>query len=193
MLELKVIVGSTRAGRFSELLVPWITKTVETYGEFNLEVIDLREYQMPFFDAAVSPAYIENGDYGHGVVNTFAQKIATADAVVMITPEYNHGYSAVLKNAIDSVYREWNNKPLGIVSYGSAGGARAVEQLRQVAIELQMAPIRNGVHVMAPWLLTENDGSLKAGVLDSYTASLESQLAQLHWWANALSVARKAT
>jgi len=190
MVELKVIVGSTRPGRFSELLLPWVSAVIEKNAGFNLEIIDLREYQLPFFDAKVSPAYIENADYGHPEVNRFAKKISEADAVVMITPEYNHGYSGILKNAIDSVYREWNNKPLALVSYGSVGGARAVEQLRLVAIELQMAPIRNGVHIMAPWLLTETDGSLKDGVLDGYTASLEAQLKQLHWWAQALKTAR---
>jgi len=192
MLELKVIVGSTRPGRFSELLLPWLSTAVAKHDGFKLEILDLRDYQMPFFEAAVSPAYIENADYGNSEINRFAAKISDADAVIMITPEYNHGYSAILKNAIDSVYREWNNKPLGIVSYGSAGGARAVEQLRQVGIELQMAPIRNGVHVMAPWLLTDADGSLKEGVLDGYTASLDAQLTQLHWWAVALKQARQA-
>jgi NAD(P)H-dependent FMN reductase len=104
----------------------------------------------------------------------------------MISPEYNHGYSSAIKNAIDSIYIEWNNKPVGFLSYGSAGGARAVEQLREVAVELQMAPIRNGVHIMSPWNLTDEKGQLKSGALDDYEKPMQNMLEQLSWWARAL-------
>jgi len=190
MLQLKLIVGSTRPGRFSEKLLPWIEESVAQNGTFTLEVIDLKDYHLPFFDAAISPAYVTGGDYGNKDVNIFAQKISEADAVVMITPEYNHGYSSVLKNAIDSVYTEWNKKPMAVISYGSVGGARAAEQLRQVAIELQMAPIRNGVHIFNPWLLSNEDGALKDGALDQYTDSLTGMLQQLTWWTQVLKDAR---
>jgi len=138
----------------------------------------------------VSPAYVENGDYGNEAINTWGKKIAEADAFIIISPEYNHGTSGILKNALDSVYREWNQKAVAFISYGSAGGARAVEQLRQVAVELQMASTRSAVHIQAPWLLSEQDGSLKEAALDPYTTSLNNTLDQLTWWAKALQSAR---
>lgn len=192
MVNVKVIVGSTREGRFSESLIPWLTATAAAL-EVELEVLDLRDYEMPFFDKSVSPAFVTDGEYGHPKVNQFAEKIRAADAVVMITPEYNRGPSAVLKNAIDSIYHEWGKKPLGIVTYGSVGGARAAEQLRSIAIELQMAPIRQGVHIMAPWTLRTEEGQIVAGALEPYTKHLTDLFGNLVWWATALKTARAAT
>jgi NAD(P)H-dependent FMN reductase len=120
------------------------------------------------------------------------KKIASLDGYIIVTPEYNRSTSAVLKNALDHIYGEFTNKPVAFISYGSVGGARAVEQLRLMAIELQMAPIRNSVHIMAPWFLRNEDGSLKAGALDEYRKSGEGMLEQLAWWAKALTVARNA-
>ncbi len=192
MLNIKIIVGSTRPGRFSEALLPWLQSAIAARTEITAEVIDLRDHPLPFFNAPMSPAYVENGDYGNDAINAFAEKIREADGFIIITPEYNHGPSAEVKNALDVLYREWNQKPVAFVSYGSAGGARAVEQLRQVAVELQMASTRNAVHIMAPWLLRNEDGSLKEGVLESYEASLAGTLDQLTWWGNALKAARTA-
>jgi NAD(P)H-dependent FMN reductase len=87
------------------------------------------------------------GNYRHASVQNFAEMVAKADAIVMVTPEYNHGYTAVLKNAIDWLYAEWINKPVGFVGYGGVGGARAIEQLRQVAVEMQMFPIKTSLHI----------------------------------------------
>jgi NAD(P)H-dependent FMN reductase len=156
----------------------------------QVEVLDLKEYELPYFDAPMSPAYVQNGEYGSDAVKAWAKKIGEADAYIIIAPEYNHGYTAVLKNALDVVYGEWNNKAVGFVSYGSVGGGRVVEQLRQVAVELQMASTRNAVHIQAPWFLLEENGDLKAGALDSYTTSLVGMLDQLTFWGEALKVAR---
>ena len=90
---------------------------------------------------------MSGGKYANEIVKTWAEKINEGDAFIIVTPEYNHGYPAVLKNALDSIFQEWNKKAVGFVSYGNAGGARSVEQLRQVVIELQMVPIRNAVHI----------------------------------------------
>ena len=190
MLNLKIIVGSTREGRFSEKLLPWIAKGLDRQEEISYETLDLRDYDMPFYDQPMSPAVVENGAYGNEVVRDFAKKISEADMYLIIAPEYNHGYSAVLKNALDSVYGEWNNKAVGFVSYGSVGGGRVVEQLRQVAVELQMAPVRNAVHIQAPWFLLDESGSLKEGVLADYDKSLTGTLNQLKWWGEALKAAR---
>ena len=110
------------------------------------ELLDLRDYPMPFFDEPMGPAMLKE-NYSHESVKKWAAKIKESDAFIVVTPEYNHGYPAVLKNAIDSIFPEWNNKPVGFLSYGNAGGARSIEQLRQVAIELRMVPIRSALHL----------------------------------------------
>ncbi|MEZ4195427.1 MAG: NAD(P)H-dependent oxidoreductase [Candidatus Paceibacterota bacterium] len=137
MLNIKVIVGSTREGRFSEKVLPWLTVELDKVKDVAYEILDLRDWAMPFFDYAMSPAYVKDGQYPNETATKFATKIAEVDAFIIISPEYNHGYPAVLKNVLDSVYAEWNNKAVGFISYGSVGGGRVVEQLRQVAVELQ--------------------------------------------------------
>lgn len=188
--KIKVILSSVRSGRFGDKPAKWIAELAKKVEEFSVELLDLKDYELPIFAEAVSPAYVQ-GDYEKPEVNKWARKIAEADGFIIVTPEYNHGYPPSLKNNIDYLYKEWNNKPLCFVAYGSTGGARAVEQLRQVTVELQMASIRNSVHILNPWLLTEKDGSLKAGVLDPYTQAAENMLAQLSWWTRALKEARE--
>jgi NAD(P)H-dependent FMN reductase len=190
MLNVKVIVGSTRQNRFSEKVLPWLNATLSTRTDLNVEVLDLKEHQLPYFDAPMSPAYVQGGDYGNETVNAWGKKIGEADAYIIIAPEYNHGYTAVLKNALDVVYGEWNNKVVGFVSYGSVGGGRVVEQLREVAVELQMASVRNAVHIQAPWFLLDEAGNLKEGVLDQYSDSLNGMLDQLIAWATAFKTMR---
>lgn len=190
MLNVKIIVGSTRPGRFSEKVLPWLNAKLANRSGIQAEILDLKEHQLPYFDAPMSPAYVQDGNYGSDAVNAWAKKIGEADAYIIIAPEYNHGYTAVLKNALDVVYGEWNNKAVGFVSYGSVGGGRVVEQLRQVAVELQMASTRNAVHIQAPWFLLDENGALKEGALDDYTHALGGMLDQLEWWGNALKTAR---
>ncbi|MBI3046663.1 MAG: NAD(P)H-dependent oxidoreductase [Candidatus Harrisonbacteria bacterium] len=191
-LKIKIILGSTRQSRFSDKPGAWILAEASKKEEVSAELLDLRDYPMPFYDDSVSPAMIKDGAYSNEVVKKWAVKIKDADAFIIVTPEYNHGISGVLKNALDSVYAEWNNKPVCFVSYGSVGGARSVEQLRLVTIELQMAPVRNAVHIMGgPWNLLEENGKLKSGAFDPYQKSVEGMLNQLLWWARALKSARK--
>ncbi|MEK7595347.1 MAG: NAD(P)H-dependent oxidoreductase [Patescibacteria group bacterium] len=185
-LKIKVILGSTRQGRFGEKPAKWIYQKAKNDESLDVELLDLKDFPLPFFDEPVSPSMIKE-PYKHPVVAKFTQKIAEADSFIIVTPEYNHGYSAVLKNALDYVYNEWNNKPLAFVSYGALGGARAVEQLRQVAVELQMAPIRAAVHISAFWTLLDTQGNLKT---ESLEESGKNMLAQLIWWTKALKDAR---
>jgi NAD(P)H-dependent FMN reductase len=145
-IRIGVIVGSTRPKRFSEKPAGWICEELRAHDAVEAELMDLRGYPLPFFQEPVSPAS-QSEPYRHSIVQKWTAKVASMDGFVIVTPEYNHGYPAVLKNALDYVYREWNGKPVGFVSYGSVGGARAVEQLRQVAVELQMIPIRPSVHI----------------------------------------------
>ncbi len=178
MSKIKIILGSTRPNRVSEKLVPWINENLADKGT-ELEVLDLRNYPMPFYDQPMPPSLVKDGQYGNEMVRAWASKIKEADAFLIVSPEYNHGYSAVLKNALDSVYAEWNGKPIAFVSYGSVGGARAVEQLRQVAIELQMLPIRSAVHIPSPWNFLDETGAFKPGTLDPFTKPLLGMFEQL--------------
>lgn len=189
-MNIKIIVGSTREGRFSSTAAKWIWETVAKNKGVSVEVLDLKEYEMPFFDQAITPSF-KKEPYNNEVVEKFTAKIAEADAFIMVTPEYNHGTSAVLKNALDWVSKEWNNKPVSFVSYGSVGGARAVEQLRLSVIELQMAPTREAIHINGEqYFPVIMGGGDTTELLAKYTEKAESMIAQLLWWSNALKKAR---
>lgn len=196
-IKIKVIVGSTRQNRFSEKPAQWIFEEAEKMEGVEVEMLDLRDYPMPFFDEPTSPSML-GGKYSNEVVKKWAEKITDGDAFIVITPEYNHGYSAVLKNAFDVIYPEWNKKPIGFVSYGSALGARAVEQLRQVAIELQMAPIRNAIHIPFDIFLAAMMGKGPVGnemfkpISDNPMGDkLKIFFDDILWWAKALKKARE--
>ena len=190
-LHIKVIAGSTREGRFSDKAAAWIAEEIKKQKGVTVEALDLRDYDMPFFNGPMSPSFKQE-PYKNEAVARFTKKIEEGDAFVMVTPEYNHGTSGVLKNALDWVYPEWNNKPVAFVSYGSVGGARAVEQLRLNAVELQMAPIRNAVHIPGEQYFPVLFGKMEAKelfVLQSDKA--EAMITQLLWWTRALKNARK--
>lgn len=191
MLKIKIIVGSTRENRFSDKPAAWILEAVRKREGIDAELLDLRDYQLPFYNAPMSPSMVKDGRYPNEVARQWAAKVGEADAFIVVTPEYNHGIPGVLKNVLDTVYAEWNNKAIGFVAYGGVGGARAVEHLRGVAVELQMAPIRNAVHIREPWNLLDESGSLKDRALDSYKPAAEALLDQLLWWAKALQAARE--
>ena len=144
-LHVKVILGSTRQGRYGDKPASWIFGELGKLESITAELLDLRDYPLPFYDEPVSPMRL-NGNYSTPQIKKWSEKIKEADAFIIIAPEYNHGYTAVLKNALDHLYPEWNFKPVGFISYGSVGGARVIEQLRQVAVELQMLPIKNAIH-----------------------------------------------
>jgi len=146
LLNIKIIIGSTRQNRFSDKPAYWISEEIKMKDNVKTEILDLRDYPMPFFDEPIGPSRL-NENYSFEEVKKWSAKIKEGDAFIIVTPEYNHGYPAVLKNAIDSIYPEWNYKAVGFISYGSSGGARSVEQLRQVVNELRMVPIRNALHL----------------------------------------------
>lgn len=190
-LNIKVIAGSTREGRFSDKVATWIAEELKKQEEVAVEMLDLRDFNMPFFNEPMSPSF-KQGPYKNEAVTRFTKKIEEGDAFVIVTPEYNHGTSGVLKNALDWVYQEWNNKPVAFVSYGSVGGARAVEQLRLNAIELQMAPIRSAVHIPGEQYFPVVFGKTKASELFALQSDkAEAMITQLLWWARALKNARK--
>ena len=184
-LKIKVIVGSTRANRFSEKAAQWMFEEATKRADLDVELLDLRDYALPFFEEAMPPGMAKDG-YTNPAVVRWRDKIREADGFAICTPEYNHGYPAVLKNALDYVYFAWSRKAVAFVSWGGAGGTRAVEQLRLVAIELDMAPIRSAVHIPNPWFIKDAD-ELKT---DANQHSATALLDQLTWWAGALRAAR---
>ena len=155
------------------------------------ELVDLRDYPLPFFDAPVSPARFQGRPPNPGAA-AWASNVAEADGYVIVTPEYNHGYPGVLKNALDRAFVEWNNKPVGFVSYGSVGGARVVEQLRLVAIELEMAPIRFAVHLPPEVYraMMNLEVPVDRNLFQLIQPAADRMIDQLLWWANALKSAR---
>jgi NAD(P)H-dependent FMN reductase len=190
MTTIAVIIGSTRQGRFSEKPARWIFGHVKKREGIQARLLDLRDYAMPFFDQGTPPAMPGRAPYEHEVVKRWTGEIAASDGFIIVTPEYNFGPPAVLKNAIDWVYPEWNRKAVSFVSYGSAMGARSVQQLRETAVELQMAPIRTSVHIPVATFWAQFQG----GDVDKGLAELEKQagtlIDDLLWWTEALKAAR---
>jgi NAD(P)H-dependent FMN reductase len=137
-----VILGSTRPGRRGEPVAQWVMEAARRRSDADFELVDLADYPLPHLDEPLLPSM---GQYQNAHTLEWAATIGRFDGYVFVTPEYNHGTSGVLKNAIDYLYAEWNNKAMGIVSYGTVGGARAAEHLRLVAGELQMADVRTNV------------------------------------------------
>lgn len=185
ILNVKIILGSTRQNRFSEKPGHWILGVLGKTEGVKAELLDLRDYPMPFFDEAETPSY-KSKPYPDPTVVKWTAKIADADAFIIIAPEYNHGYPAVLKNALDYVYQEWNNKPVGFITYGSAMGARSVEQLREVAVELQMAPIRNAIHMPYDTVMAIGKGTSEEEAFAPYAERAAGLVTQLLNWASAL-------
>jgi NAD(P)H-dependent FMN reductase len=189
-IKVKVIMGSIREGRFSDKAAAWIAGEAKKQEGLEVEVLDLRDYEMPFFNESVSPSF-KSEPYKNEAVARFTAKINEGDAYIIVAPEYNHSMPAVLKNAMDWVYQEWNNKAVGFVSYGSVGGARSVEHLRMVAVELQMAPVREAVQINGEQYFPVLFGNGTSDELFAkYTEKAGGMIKQLAWWARALKNAR---
>ena len=187
MTRIGIILGSTRPNRNGEQVARWVYDVATRRGDAEFELVDLRDYPLPHLDEPLPPSL---GQYQNEHTKRWAAKIASFDGFVIVTPEYNHGTSGVLKNALDYLYAEWNNKAVGFVSYGAVGGARAVEHLRLVAGELQMADVRQQVTLS---LITEfeNYSVFKPG--DHNVAALDTLLDQVIAWSTALAPLRTAS
>jgi NAD(P)H-dependent FMN reductase len=190
MTVISVIVGSTRQGRFSEKPAQWILQRLKSRGDIETRLLDLREFPLPFFDQPVPPAMPGRPPYENEMVKKWTAEIARSDGFIFVTPEYNFGPPAVLKNALDWVYPEWNRKAVAFVSYGSALGARSVQQLRETAIELQLAPVRSSVHIPVATLWAHfQGGDVEAGLAE-LEAPAKTMIDDLLWWSAALKAAR---
>jgi NAD(P)H-dependent FMN reductase len=193
MNTISVIVGSTRQGRFSEKPAQWIFQHLQKHAEIDARLLDLRDFSMPFFDQPMTPAMPGRAPYENEVVKRWTAAIAASDGFVFVTPEYNYGPSAVLKNALDWVYPEWNRKAAAFVSYGSVSGARSVQQLRETLIELQMASIRPSVHIPVATLWAHYQGGDVGKGLAELETPAKAMIDDLLWWTSALKMARSGS
>ena len=185
MIRIGIILGSTRPNRNGEQVARWVFDNASLRSDAEFELVDLRDYPLPHLDEPLPPSM---GQYQNDHTRQWADKIASFDGFVIVTPEYNHFTSGVLKNAIDYLYAEWNNKAVGFVSYGSVGGARAVEHLRLVAGELQMADVRQQVALS---LITEFENFSVLTPSDYSAAALNTLFDQVIAWSAALAPLRQ--
>ncbi|SNY25953.1 NADPH-dependent FMN reductase [Paractinoplanes atraurantiacus] len=184
MARIAIIIGSTRPGRNGEAVANWVYERAVKHGGAEFELVDLKDYDLPHLDET-SPA--ARGEYAQPHTQRWARKVAEFDGYVFVTPEYNHSTSGALKNAIDFLYAEWNNKAAGFVSYGSAGGTRAVEHLRLVVAELQIADVRSQV---AFSLATDFRDYSVFTPAEHHEGHLTTMLDQLIAWSTALAPVR---
>jgi NAD(P)H-dependent FMN reductase len=184
MLKIAIIIGSVRPVRQGETVARWVFDLAQKRGDAEYELIDLKAVNLPFLDEPKSPS---QGNYVQAHTKSWSAKIAPFDAFVLVTPEYNHGVAPALKNALDTLYKEWNNKAAGFVGYGNVGGARSVEHLRNVCAELQMATVRSAVALM---LATDWENYEVFKPHPRHEKTVATMLDQLHAWGGALQTLR---
>ncbi|MET0182815.1 MAG: NAD(P)H-dependent oxidoreductase [Caulobacterales bacterium] len=187
--KIGIVIGTTREGRFGEKAARWMLEVGEQRsGDADFEIVDLRDYPMPFFEERLSPAHAPPKNEA---AQRWAKKVAELDGYVFVTGEYNHSIPGVLKNALDYAYSEFNRKAAGFVGYGGVGGARAIEHLRSIAVELQIAPMRNGVYIAG----ADAMGLIREGrdfsEFPHLAATANAVLDELVWWTKALKAARE--
>jgi NAD(P)H-dependent FMN reductase len=184
MLRVGIIVGSTRPGRKADKVAHWVREIAARRGDAEYEIADILDFHLPLLDEAFPPSM---GQYSQPHTQAWAATIAAFDAFIFVTPEYNHSMSGALKNAIDFLFREWNDKAAGFVSYGSVGGARAVEQLRLVLGELKVADVRAQCALS---LFTDFENFTTFKPQPSQEAAVEAMLNDLIPWGRALQAMR---
>lgn len=187
--KIAIVVGSTRTTRFADTPVEWIANIAKSHTDIEVEVVDLRDFPLPFFDEVASSAWAPSQNE---VAQRWQKKVAEFDGFIFTAAEYNHGPTAVLKNALDYAAKEWNKKPAGFVGYGGVGGARAVEQLRLHAVELQMAPTKAAVHIVWADFLAVRQGEKKLSDIEHLNQAANGLVDEIAWWAKALKLAREA-
>ncbi len=189
--KIAVIVSSTRPTRFADIPTSWIVGKAKEHGELDVEVLDLRDYPMPFFDEVASNAWAPTQNE---VAQKWQKKLAEFDGYIFVVAEYNRSITGALKNALDQAYVEWARKPMGIVAYGSVGGTRAAEHLRTISVELQMVPVRHGVHIGGGDFFKVHPGFGGSGNLADIAGSIDAPakalLDDVTWWAKATKAAR---
>jgi NAD(P)H-dependent FMN reductase len=186
MTTIAIIAGSTRPGRKALTVAEWVHGLASKRDDATYEIVDLADFDLPLLDEPFPPMM---GRYTHDHTKAWSQKIGQYDGFVFVTPEYNHSTSAALKNAIDFLYHEWSNKAAGFVSYGMQGGTRAVEQLRLVMGELQVADVRSQVALS---MITDFENYSSFNPAEYHEARVTAMLDEVVAWTNALSTVRAA-
>jgi len=184
MLKIAVIAGTTRPGRKADTVAQWVLEHAKKRGDATYELVDIAQFHLPLLDEAMPPSM---GQYANSHTKKWAEAIAPYDGFVFVTPEYNHSIPGSLKNAIDFIYKEWNNKAAGIVGYGGLGAGRAIEHLRGILGELQIADVRTAVH-LSMFTDFENWSVFKPNA--AHEATLKTMLDQLVSWSGALQKVR---
>lgn len=191
--RIALIISSTRDARWADKPAQWALRKLQERSDIEVELVDLRDFHLPFFNEVASNAYVPSQDPN---ARRWQEKVASFDGYVFLVAEYNRSITGALKNALDQDYADWGRKPMGAIGYGSVGGARAVEQLRSMAIELQMVPVRSGVHIggsdfyrVGPYNANPEPIEALDGVLGG---SLKDMLDAVAWYANVLKPAREA-
>ena len=189
--KIALIIGSTRKTRFADIPAAWMKAQADARGDMDVEVVDLRDFALPMFDEPASDAYMPTSN---AAAAAWQKKIASFDGYIFVVAEYNHSVTGPLKNALDQAYAAWAKKPMAAIAYGSMGGARALEHLRMIAIELQMVPTRNAVHIGGGDFWKVHPGMGGSGNLADIEGALlpsaKATLDDLAWWAGATMAAR---
>ena len=191
--KIALIIGTTRTTRFADIAASWMMKQAQARDDMDVELVDLRSFDLPFFNEMASNAFVPSSD---PKAVAWQKKMAEFDGYIFVVAEYNHSISGALKNALDQAYVEWAHKPMAAIAYGSMGGARALEHLRAIAVELQMVATRNAVHIGGGdfWKIhpamggSGNMADIEGTLLPSAKATLDD----LAWWSKATMAARNA-
>lgn len=187
-----IIIGSTRAARFADKPANWLVEKARTRDDMTFELVDLRDFDLPFFDEVASDLWVPSEDER---ALAWQEKLSTFDGFIFVTAEYNHSITGALKNALDQAYKAWVRKPMTALGYGGVGAARAVEHLRGIAVELQMVPLRHAVHLGGGEFMKVSPlgQDLPMSEVDEVlTPSVNAMLDDLSWWAKATMAARNA-
>ena len=190
-LNIAIILSSTRPTRLADKPAKWFLDFARAeHPEMRFELVDLRDYALPFFDEVASNAWVPSQS---AEAVRWQKKIAEFDGYIFVTAEYNHSITGALKNALDQAYVEWAKKPMGAVGYGGVGAARAIEDLRAIAVELQMVPVRNAVHIAGGDFFAISPLG-KNGEMSEIAPHLEGSakalLGDIAWWGAATKAAR---
>ncbi|MDW9428484.1 FMN reductase [Sinorhizobium meliloti] len=188
--KIAIIIGSTRPTRFADKPAQWILKQAQTREDIEVELIDLRDHPLPFFDEVASNAWVPSQN---PEAVRWQETVGRYDGYIFVVAEYNHSLTGVLKNALDQAYKEWIRKPFTAIAYGSMGGSRALEHLRGIAVELQMVSTHAAVHIggvdffaVAPMGGNKPIEEIEANLLPSTKIALD----ELVWWAKATMAAK---
>ena len=188
--KIGIVISSIRENRFADKPAQWFLDIARKRTDMDFEIVDLRDFDLPLFAEPKSPAY---GPPQNEIARRWGAKLAELDGLVFIVAEYNRSITGALKNALDYAYKEFGRKPAAFVGYGGVGGARAVEQLRLITVELQMVPTRNGVHIALEPFMAVMKGEKTLADFDHLNKGTEVLLDEFAWWVNATKAARAQT